>query len=72
MDHFISFLELIVEVAFWAFFGVLLLVASMRLFNWLTPGDLNHEVFVERNPAAAIAYGSVFVAIAILIAAAMH
>jgi len=59
-------------VTLWVLFGCLLLVGGLKLVDWLTPGKLEQQVFIEKNLAAAVVYGGAFVAIAIIIASAMH
>jgi uncharacterized membrane protein YjfL (UPF0719 family) len=60
------------SVAGWAFFGIVLSVAALRLFDLITPGRLQDQVFKEGNTAAAIVYGAALLASAIIIASAMH
>ena len=51
--------------------GVLLLVAY-KVFDWATPTDLGQEIFEKNNTAAAILAGGFFIALALIIAAAIH
>lgn len=51
--------------------GVLLTVMGYKLFDRFTPGNLHAEIFENKNVAAAILAGSVLIAIAMIIAAAM-
>ena len=67
-----GFFESLGLVVLWAFLGVVLLVAAMKVFDWLTPGKLAVQVFTDRNNAAAIVYGAAFIGLAIIIASAMH
>jgi uncharacterized membrane protein YjfL (UPF0719 family) len=60
------------SVAGWAFFGIVLCVAALRLFDLITPGRLQEQVFKDGNTAAAIVYGAALLASAIIIASAMH
>ena len=52
--------------------GLLVLTLSFKVFDWLTPGQLWKEVVEEKNIALAIATGAVTLAIAQIIAAAIH
>ena len=60
------------SVSGWAFFGVVLCVAALKLFDLITPGKLEVQVFKDGNTAAAIVYGAALLASAIIIASAMH
>jgi putative membrane protein len=51
--------------------GVLLLVAY-KVFDWATPHDLGREIFEKNNTAAAILAGGFLIALALIIAAAIH
>ena len=51
--------------------GVLLLVA-FKIFDWATPADLAREIFEKNNIAAAIMAGGFLIALAMIIAAAIH
>jgi uncharacterized membrane protein YjfL (UPF0719 family) len=61
-----------VVVALWAFYAVFLSVIAMKLYDWLTPGKFEDQVFKEKNVAAAVVYAGAFVGFAIVIASAMH
>ncbi|HTE84089.1 MAG TPA: DUF350 domain-containing protein [Dehalococcoidia bacterium] len=54
-----------------AVLGFLLLFAGYRVFDWLTPTDLNSDIFEKGNVAAAILAGAFVVALAIVIHAAI-
>lgn len=60
------------SVTGWALFGVVLCVVALKLFDLITPGKLQEQVFKDGNTAAAIVYGSALLASAIIIASAMH
>jgi uncharacterized membrane protein YjfL (UPF0719 family) len=51
--------------------GVLLLIA-FKVFDWATPADLAREIFEKNNTAAAILAGAFLIALALVIAAAIH
>jgi putative membrane protein len=59
------------SVAYAVLGGVLLLVAY-KVFDWATPTDLGHEIFEKNNSAAAILAGGFLIALALIIAAAIH
>ncbi len=52
--------------------GLLILSISWIVFDKLTPGNLWHEVVEEKNMALAITVGAMTLAIAQIIAAAIH
>ena len=56
----------------WVLFGCILLVGAMKIFDLLTPGKLEQLVFAEKNVAAAVVYSGALLAIAVVIASAMH
>ncbi|MEO6003836.1 MAG: DUF350 domain-containing protein [Opitutus sp.] len=56
----------------WVFFGCLVLVGGIKFIDLLTPGKLEHQVFAEKNVAAAVVYSGALLAIAVIIASAMH
>jgi uncharacterized membrane protein YjfL (UPF0719 family) len=51
--------------------GIVLAVFGFKLFAWLTPGDLQDEIFKKGNIAAAILAAAVIIGICIVIAAAV-
>ena len=67
-----GFLAGAAQTAVWTLFGCILLVLAMKLFDALTPGRLQEQVFKSGNIAAAIVYGAAFVGMAIIIASAIH
>ncbi len=52
--------------------GLVILSISWIIFDKLTPGNLWHEVVKEKNMALAITVGAMTLAIAQIIAAAIH
>jgi len=67
-----SHLHSILVVAAWALIGSILLIVGVKLIDLLTPGKLEEHVFKDQNVAAAVVYGCALIAIAIIIASAMH
>jgi putative membrane protein len=60
------------SVSGWAFFGVVLCVVALKLFDLITPGKIQNQVFKDGNVAAAVVYAAALLASAIIIASAMH
>jgi uncharacterized membrane protein YjfL (UPF0719 family) len=52
--------------------GVLFVIVTFVVVDKLTPGDLWKELIEERNQAVAIVVAAMIVAIAIIVASAMH
>ncbi|HWP29440.1 MAG TPA: DUF350 domain-containing protein [Chloroflexota bacterium] len=65
-------LFLLVASIVYAVLGGALLLLAYKLFDWATPHDLGGAIFAEKNVAAAIAVGAYLVALAVIIAAAIH
>ncbi len=57
---------------FYAVIGVILLFVSYKLFDALTPTDLNKAIFTDKNVAAAVAVGLFMLGVATIIAAAVR
>ncbi len=54
-----------------AILGFLLLFAGYRAFDWLTPTDLNDDIFRKGNVAAGVFAGAFVIALAIIVRAAI-
>jgi putative membrane protein len=54
-----------------AVLGFVLLFLGYRVFDWLTPTDLNEDIFKRGNIAAALLAGAFVIALAIIIHAAI-
>jgi len=65
-------LHTVLVVVAWALVGAVLLVAGVKLIDLITPGKLEDHVFKDQNIAAAVVYGCALIALAIIIASAMH
>ncbi len=52
--------------------GVLFVVITFKVVDMLTPGDLWKELIEERNQALATVMAALILAIAIIVASAMH
>jgi uncharacterized membrane protein YjfL (UPF0719 family) len=55
-----------------AIIGVALFVLAFMLFDRLTPGSLWKELIEDQNTAIGVLMGAVAIALAIIIAAAVH
>lgn len=51
--------------------GFILLFAGYRVFDWLTPTDLNDDIFRKGNVAAAVFAGAFVLGLAIIVRAAI-
>jgi uncharacterized membrane protein YjfL (UPF0719 family) len=52
--------------------GIVLFIAAFMLFDKLTPGSLWKELIEDQNTALGVLMGCVAIALAIVIAAAIH
>lgn len=52
--------------------GVVLFIVAFLLFDKLTPGSLWKEIIEDQNTALGVLMGAVAIALAIIIAAAVH
>ena len=62
---------LILSLVF-AILGFILLFAGYKVFDALTPMPLSKQIFEEHNLAAGVMAGAFVIALAIVIAAAIH
>jgi uncharacterized membrane protein YjfL (UPF0719 family) len=51
--------------------GIVLLFLAYKVFDWLTPMDMDKEIFEENKTAVAIAVGAFVLGIALVIGAAI-
>jgi len=56
----------------YAALGMVLLYLGYRLFDWLTPTNLQEDIFKNGNVAVAILIGAFILGLAIVIGAAIH
>jgi uncharacterized membrane protein YjfL (UPF0719 family) len=56
----------------YAIIGMFVLYVGYKVFDWLTPTDMQKAIFSDRNTAVAVIAGSFILGIAIIIAAAIH
>ncbi len=56
----------------YAAIGMGLLYAGYRVFDWLTPTNMQEKIFKEGNVAVGIIAGAFIIGLAIVIGAAIH
>ncbi|HLH22738.1 MAG TPA: DUF350 domain-containing protein [Chloroflexota bacterium] len=56
----------------YAILGGILLLVAYKVFDWATPHDLGREIFEKNNVAASILAGGFLIALAVIIASAIH
>lgn len=49
----------------------MLALVGFKLFDWLTPGNLQQEIFQKQNVAAAVLAAAVIIGICLVVAAAV-
>ena len=65
-------LFLFISSIVYACLGGILLLVAYKIFDWATPQELGREIFEKNNSAAAILAGGFLIALAVIIAAAIH
>jgi putative membrane protein len=65
-------LKYVVGAIFFSFLGMVLLAIAFKVFDKLTPGNLWKEIVEEQNVALAITTGAMILAIAQIVASAIH
>jgi len=68
----LSDLRVFILSLIYAAVGMLLLYLGYRLFDWLTPTDMQKKIFEENNTAVAITVGAFIIGLAIVILGAIH
>ncbi len=56
----------------YAVLGMVLLYIGYRVFDWLTPTDMQEDIFKDGNVAVGILAGSFIIGLAIVIMGAIH
>jgi putative membrane protein len=56
----------------WSLLGIAIFVGAFVLVDRLTPGTMWKELIEDQNTAVAIVMGAIAIALAIIIAAAVH
>lgn len=74
METIIDYINLkyIYSAIVFSLLGVVILAISFYIFDKLTPGNLWHEIVVNKNIALAITTAAMTIAIAQIIASAIH
>lgn len=65
-------LKYIISALIFSGLGLIVLIIAFLILDQLTPGDLWKEIFLEKNLPVAIVVGAITLAIAHIIAAAIH
>jgi putative membrane protein len=68
----ISDLRVLILSLIYAAVGMILLYLGYRLFDLLTPTDMQKKIFEEGNTAVAITVGAFIIGLAIVILGAIH
>ncbi|HKH91651.1 MAG TPA: DUF350 domain-containing protein [Gemmatimonadaceae bacterium] len=71
-DVYSSMLHNAVAAVLFAIIGVALFIVAFMVFDKLTPGSLWKELIEDQNTAIGVLMGAVAIALAIIIAAAVH
>jgi uncharacterized membrane protein YjfL (UPF0719 family) len=61
----------LVAALIYALLGIVILVLSFVILDWLTPGSLWKQIMDEKNTALAVLAGAIAIGISIIIAAAI-
>ncbi len=59
----------VVSTVFYSILGLVLMIISWMVIEWLTPFSLRREIEDDQNLAVAVLIGCVFLSLSILIAA---
>lgn len=65
-------IKYVLNALLFSFVGLVVLTISFVIFDKLTPGNLWKEIIEEHNIALAITVGAMCIAIATIIASAIH
>ena len=68
----VSDLRVFILSLIYAAVGMVLLYLGYRIFDWLTPTDMQKKIFDEGNTAVAITVGAFIIGLAIVILGAIH
>jgi putative membrane protein len=71
-DVYTSMVHNALAAVLFAVIGVLLFILAFILFDKITPGSLWKEIIEDQNTALGVLMGAVAIALAIIIAAAVH
>jgi hypothetical protein len=62
---------LVIESVVFSIVGVIVLMVGYKIFDMVTPFDLNHQIAEDNNTAAGIAVAGVIIALGLIVAAAV-
>jgi uncharacterized membrane protein YjfL (UPF0719 family) len=62
----------IISTFVYSLIGIIIFVVAFLLLEFFTPFSIKKEIEAEKNTALGIIIGAVFIALAIIIAAAIH
>lgn len=62
---------LIIESVVFSIVGVIVLMVGYKIFDLVTPFDLNHQIAEDNNTAAGIAVAGVIIALGLIVSAAV-
>ena len=71
-DVYSSMAQNAVAAVLFAIIGVVLFIVAFMIFDKLTPGSLWKELIEDQNTAIGVLMGAVAIALAIIVAAAVH
>ena len=71
-DVYSSMVQNAVAAVLFAIIGVVLFIVAFMVFDKLTPGSLWKELIEDQNTAIGVLMGAVAIALAIIIAVAVH
>ncbi len=63
--------ELLGRSALFGLLGIALAILGFKIFDWMTPGNMQKEIFENRNMAAAVLAGAFIIGVCLIIAAAV-
>ena len=59
------------ETVIYSILGIIVLVAGYKILCWIVPFDLNKELSEDDNPAVGVFVAGLFIALGLIIAAAI-
>ena len=62
----------LLNAAVFAALGIVIFVVAFAIIDWITPYALWKEIVEEKNLALAVFVGAMFIALGLIIAAAIH
>jgi putative membrane protein len=71
MEHYLNF-KLIIASVLYSFIGIIILVITFVIIELITPENLWKEILEKQNKALAIMASAFMIAMAIIIASAIH